>query len=315
MEEINYKVLVKCITFNHAPYIVDCMNSFTMQKTDFPYICCIIDDASTDGEPDIIRKYIQENFNLEDESVVRIEETNDYVFWLAQHKTNKNCYFAVYLLKYNHYNAKKKKEQYIEEWFKNSKYTALCEGDDYWIDSLKLQKQVDFMECHPNHSLCFCAHRNLYSSGKFRDVLRYDDNNEFCPMEDMILGGGSYMATNSMLFKNSMYESYEVWAKDSPIGDIPIMLTLAVNGHVGYISDVMCVYRVMSSGSWNQRMASDYKKRYIHYRAMLKVFNQFDEYTGYRYHKTVLLKKRKYKKNYVKGLLKSVLSGIRTFLK
>ena len=139
----NYMVCIESITFNHAPYIVDCMNGFTMQQTDFSYVCCFMDDASTDGAPDIIRKYIQENFNLEDESVVRKKETNDYVFWFAQHKTNKNCYFAVYFLKYNHYKVKKNKRLYIEEWHDNATYIAFCEGDDYWTAPLKLQKQFD----------------------------------------------------------------------------------------------------------------------------------------------------------------------------
>ena len=109
-----WMVFVKCFTFNHAPYIVDAMNGFTMQKTTFPYICCIVDDASTDGEPEVIRKYLKENFDLANKSVARNEETDDYVLCYAQHKTNKNCYFAVLWLKYNHYRKKYEiRQEYI----------------------------------------------------------------------------------------------------------------------------------------------------------------------------------------------------------
>ena len=68
-------VCVRCITFNHANYIEDAMNGFTMQETNFPYVCTILDDASTDGEQEVIKKYLQEHFDLEDKSVVRNEET------------------------------------------------------------------------------------------------------------------------------------------------------------------------------------------------------------------------------------------------
>ena len=264
-EQYKWMVCVRCMTFNQSSYIVDAMNGFTMQETTFPFVCTIIDDASTDGEPEVIRNYLQENFDLEDKSVVRNEETENYVLCFAQHKKNRNCYFAVLWLKRNHYSIKKAKIPYIAEWKENAKYIALCEGDDYWIDPLKLQKQVLFMEEHPNHSLCFCAHKDLYPSAMSKDKLRYEESVEECPMHDIILGGGGYMATNSMLYRVSMYEPYSVWAKDCPIGDAPLMLTLANKGKVGYIAEVMCVYRRFANGSWSQRISLSIKKKHKHY--------------------------------------------------
>ena len=70
-----FMVQVSCRTFNHANYITDAMNGFTIQQTNFPYVCTIVDDASTDGEQEVIRQYLQEHFDLEDKSVVRNEET------------------------------------------------------------------------------------------------------------------------------------------------------------------------------------------------------------------------------------------------
>ena len=111
---INLMVRVSCMTFDHSPYIVDAMNGFTMQQTTFPYVCTIVDDASTDGEPEIIRQYLEQNFDLEDGATVRRVETNDYNHLFARHKDNKNCYFAVVLLKYNFWQARKSKEPLIK---------------------------------------------------------------------------------------------------------------------------------------------------------------------------------------------------------
>ena len=124
-----YMVRVQCMTYNHAPYIEDAMNGFCMQETDFPYVCVIVDDASTDGEPEVIKYYLEKNFDLQGSQYFREEDTGDYHLIFAKHKINPNCYFGVLLLKYNHWKKKKAKAPYFEEWSR-SKYIALCEGDD-----------------------------------------------------------------------------------------------------------------------------------------------------------------------------------------
>ena len=94
----SFLVVVKCLTFNHHTYIVDAMNGFCMQNTNFPYLCVVIDDCSTDGEQEVIKQYVFEHFNL-----ITNEDTDDYVLDFCQNKANENCYFAVFYLKYNHY--------------------------------------------------------------------------------------------------------------------------------------------------------------------------------------------------------------------
>ena len=73
MKYPQFKVRVDCMTFNHSKYITDAMNGFTMQQTDFPYICTIVDDASTDGEQDVIRKYVEDYFDLSDYNMVKVK--------------------------------------------------------------------------------------------------------------------------------------------------------------------------------------------------------------------------------------------------
>lgn len=142
------------MTYNHERYITDALDGFVMQQTSFPYVCAIIDDASTDRNAEVIRKYLYENFDFQDETVSYERETEYGIVAFARHKTNENCFFAVVLLKENHYRQRKPKFSYLQEWL-NVKYLALCEGDDYWTDSLKLQKQLDFLETKQDYSMCF----------------------------------------------------------------------------------------------------------------------------------------------------------------
>lgn len=148
-KQYKWTVCTSCMTYNQSTYIEDALNGFTMQKTNFPFVCIVVDDASTDGEQDVIKKYLEQHFELEDKTITRNEETEDYVLSFARHKTNRNCFFAVLFLKYNHY-RKKSKLPYISKWIDNSKYLAMCEGDDYWTAPQKLQTQVDYLETHPN---------------------------------------------------------------------------------------------------------------------------------------------------------------------
>ena len=160
----DFLVRVSCMTFNQSNYIIDALNGFVMQQTNFPFVCTVVDDASTDGEQEVIRNYMREYFDLQD-SFVAYEKDTDYGHvTFAQHKTNKNCYFAVILLKENHYSQRKSKSPYLTEWM-DTKYIALCEGDDYWTDPLKLQMQVDFLEEHEEYSLC-CHRYKIYNQNE-----------------------------------------------------------------------------------------------------------------------------------------------------
>lgn len=136
-------VSICCITYNHARFIRKCLDGFLMQETSFPIEILIHDDASTDGTDGIIREYADKYPNL----ILPLFETeNQY----SQGKQNEIDF-------YNYRRAR-------------GKYIAYCEGDDYWTDPLKLQKQVDFMESHPDYSVCF--HRCKYydvNNGVFRD--------------------------------------------------------------------------------------------------------------------------------------------------
>ena len=227
------------------------MNGFTMQKTDFPYVCCIMDDASTDGEPEVIRQYLKEHFDLEDKSVVRNEETDDYILCFARHKTNKNCYFAVLWLKYNHYSIKKDKLPYIAEWHDNATYIAFCEGDDYWIHPRKLQMQVDFLEKNEEYGMVYTNYYerigDTIQNGKFKPVYN---------IEDCLLKKG-FIPTPTTLFRTSIYLQCDFSTKFL-LGDVPLWLQLMHVSKIKRFTDITAVYRLLHESASHSQ---DYEKR------------------------------------------------------
>ena len=165
---IDCKVSIRCMTYNQAAYIEDAMNGFCMQQTDFPFVCNVMDDASTDGEQNVIEKYLECHFDLDDNTLAKKDETDDYKLIFARHKENKNCYFAVFFLKYNHYRSqetKNKKLTYFSDLESKADYVAFCEGDDCWIDSSKLADQVCALEDN-QVTICHSGFFTVDSKGK-----------------------------------------------------------------------------------------------------------------------------------------------------
>ena len=298
MKEPDFLVRVNCMTYNHSNYIQDALDGFCMQQTNFPFICTIIDDASTDGEPEVLKSYLNNNFDVDNKDIFRNEKYETHALLYAQHKENKNCYFAVILLNTNHYSIRKSKQPYAEEWRK-VKYYAPCEGDDFWTSPCKLQRQLDFMESHPNHSLCFHANYSLFSNGTQIEHFQYFENVEEVPMKDIILGGGGFMATNSIFFLQKFRYNWPKWAQKSPVGDVPLTMILAISGKYGYINEVMSCYRVAAEGSWTERISRNKKQSKEHNKKIIGTWKEFDKWTDFKYHKLVNKKIRKIKLHFL----------------
>lgn len=287
MKESNntFLVTIDCITFNHAAYIKDTMDGFCMQQTTFPFVCTIVDDASTDGEQDVIKSYLHEHFDLKDKTTVRCEETDDYVLTFARHKTNRNCYFAVILLKYNHYSIKKSKAPYTEQWRNGSKYIAFCEGDDYWIKPKKLQRQVGFLEGHPEYTMCFHDVDVLVEEG--RDVSeknKFDFLREGVYTQEDQLRLGRIVPTCSILMPMHIFRKYPSHPKFR-IGDNILVCTALTYGDIWCLEEKMGVYRLVPSG-WTAM--SDLKlcrDLFPHYQGMLESFDWYRCDLGYKWFK------------------------------
>lgn len=277
----NHTICIKCITFNHAPYIVDAMNSFCMQKTSFPFVAVIEDDASTDGEPKVIKQYLQEHFDLEDKAIVRNEETDDYILTFARHKENHKCFFAVYLLKYNHKSIGKAKEHYFKDFIGRAKYVSYCEGDDYWTDPNKLQMQVDFLESHPEYSMCFHdvevkveEGRDMSEKDKFA-FLREKEYTRQDQLEMMRI-----VPTCSLVIRQDVFSKYPRHPKFT-IGDVVVVATALTYGRIWCMANKMGVYRLVPNG-WTA--LSDEKvcrSMFSHYQGMIESFSWYQCKRGY----------------------------------
>lgn len=132
-------VAIRCITYNQAPYIRQCLDGFIMQRTDFPFVAIVHDDCSTDGTDDIVREYAQRYPDI----IKPIFETEN------QYSKKDGSLGRIMTKACNETGAK---------------YIAMCEGDDYWTDPLKLQKQVDFLEKNPEYELVF-TNRYILKNG------------------------------------------------------------------------------------------------------------------------------------------------------
>lgn len=262
----NYMVLVRCYTFNHSAYISDALNGFTMQHTNFPYVVVMVDDASNDGEQEVIKEYIGLNFEIP----IFTKDTDYAQIIYTQHKTNKNCYIAIYFLKENHYSKKKKKAPYIQPWRNKCKYEALCEGDDYWIDSLKLQKQVSFLEKSPSYCLCFHSVKTIYEQGcEGKDIFTHVKVGEYSL--DYILRKWT-VPTCSMVLKTDIYKYIPI-NPNFKYGDNVLLLTCFGRGKVFCIDGILGVYR-RNLGGWtmNKSKLQLFKEQYIHLDALIESF-------------------------------------------
>lgn len=244
IKEIGFLVRVSCMTYNQASYIEDAMKGFCIQETDFPFVCIIIDDASTDGEQEVINRFVQEYFDFRDPDVSYNRDTDYGHVVFAPHKTNRNCYFAVTLLKDNHFQQNKSKYPYYKKWCR-AKYVALCEGDDYWVDPLKLKKQVGFLESHEEYGFVGTntivdkggtIHKEppVFSSGIVEgDFALIGD-----VFEDAI--GGPVARMVSLLYKRDLIRPYAKFAK----GDILLESILAKQSKYACYQGYASVYRM-----------------------------------------------------------------------
>lgn len=291
-----FPVCVRCFTYNHVNYITNALDGFCMQKTKFPFVCCVVDDASTDGEQEVIKAYLQEHFDLNDDSVVRTEETDDYNLIFAKHNENKMCYIAVLFLKYNHYSIKKNKMPYIAEWQNQAKYEASCEGDDFWIDPDKLQKQTDALENNPDCTIAFCKVKDVSRKGTDLGSTKPNGNyikNGVFTLADFLkyqYGKGRWVFQTSGYFYRLRKDLLDCYNSDLykhyPYGDEPFVIWCLLKGNGFYVDSVSSCYRIQSGGYMsnvkdNIEFAVNLQERLINALMFL------DDYTQLKYHKYI----------------------------
>jgi glycosyltransferase involved in cell wall biosynthesis len=231
-------VTILCATYNHEKYIEDTVAGFLCQKTNFPFKILIRDDASIDNTPDLLREIKARYPNI---IKVIYESENQYSKGI---------------------NAFPKLAHEAK-----GKYIAMCDGDDYWTDPLKLQKQVDVLESDPTYTLAFCNIEVIYDSLEHKPHEAYQAKG-LSPADGKIrvfshpcertsfadLMKGNYIHTPGVLFRNWIREEgLPDYMEKVTISDWPLHLFTAIKGDIFYTNEIMSRYRVHSGGIWSQR--------------------------------------------------------------
>jgi glycosyltransferase involved in cell wall biosynthesis len=254
------KVSVCVPAFNHEKYIAQMLDGALMQQTDFDFEIVIGDDASTDSTPDIIQQYIARNPG-------RIR-----AFLHAENQGPKEP---------REFAGRNNVLQLLKTC--EGEYVAMCEGDDYWTDPLKLQKQVDFLDKNPDFAIC---HHNMlvtYEDGSDSHSFNAPDQKLVSTIED-ILEDKWFMATASWVYRNHFSKNdFADWHAKAAAGDWAVMIQLAAQGQIGYIPETMGVYRKHSAGLSN--VHSQTNRNFLLNRKQM--FENVDQWLDYRYHGTI----------------------------
>jgi len=156
----------------------------------------------------------------------------------------------------------------------SGKYIALCEGDDYWTDPYKLQKQVDFMKENPDCSLCF--HNVLKTKENIElGIIKPKKFKQFFNSQDILINNGKEMATCSLLFKNDLLKKILDFSSKAPVGDFPLKLFLSEFGDIGYLPEKMAVYRYQTQNSWSAKKQTAIKQHYLKMKTFLNEYSNW----------------------------------------
>lgn len=281
-----YKVATQCFTYNQKSYIKETLEGFTIQQTDFPVAFIVVDDASTDGEPDFLRAWAETNLRLTDEIAYKKQMPYGELIFGAN-IDNQNLYFAILLLSENHYQTGRDDEKlkYISEWCNDAEYIAICEGDDYWTDPLKLQKQVNAMSNYSNVNIC--AHASIVIDAVTQQKISVTQRSlteKVFSTEEVIMGGGNFVNTNSILYRNkapiyNFYKNYKL--------DYFCQINYSINAGLLFLPDVMSAYRDNIPGSICTSMDKDDKKKSDFINKERATLMEFDEEFDYKYTNTI----------------------------
>lgn len=245
---IDYKLLVQCMTYNHSKYIEDTLMGFAIQQTNFPFVCLVMDDCSTDGEQEVIKSWMNRECEMSSAQFIE-KEISDII--IVPHKKNLSCTFAFYFLKENLYKTKKK-TPLIDSWLEKCEYTAACEGDDYWTSPEKLQLSVDFLNEHLDYSVVCHRFKRYHDEEK----VFYDDDKGYLFKNES--EGITFKKGFGHFMTQTLCTTYRVRDLDE-FNQFPGVHTDSVLGHFllkkgkGYcFNKYMAVYRYNGSSVWSE---------------------------------------------------------------
>lgn len=210
---------VNCLTYNHAPYLRDALESFVNQQTDFPFVVVVHDDASTDGTADIVREYAEKY----PERIMPFIETE------------------------NQYSKRDGSLQRRVNACLRGRYVAFCEGDDWWSDPLKLQKQVDFLEANPDYAMCYTG-AEIFSQQEGRIVGIWEGSAE--SFSELVENNS--IPTMTAVVRYDVLMQYTAEVPRDPrwlMGDLPMWLWIAAHGKIKFMDCLTACYRVLEESA------------------------------------------------------------------
>jgi glycosyltransferase involved in cell wall biosynthesis len=262
-------VSVVTITYNHGPYIRRCIEGVLMQKTSFPFEFIIGEDCSTDGTREIVLDYAKKY-----PGIIRAITSEVNVGSLENiNRANSAC---------------------------QGEFIAFCEGDDFWIDPLKLQKQYDAIIKYEATLVAHGTFVIFYQNGKKDNeakIRRARDGSGFLDIKE-ILEGKALFHTSSFFLRSDILKNLPDWYFLSPAGDLPIKVVSANSGKIYYVDEIMSVYRKGTSGSytdqklksivqkdgWRSNHEKEFIQKYMNIeKDFLQMYVNIDKYTEYRY--------------------------------
>jgi glycosyltransferase involved in cell wall biosynthesis len=246
---INPLVSVAVITYNQRLYIEECLRSILSQKCNFQFEIILNDDNSSDGTSEICG-----------------EMAKEYAGIISYQRNPQNMGMMG-----NWIDSLKKCK---------GKYIALCEGDDFWTDPNKLQRQVDFLEAHPNYSGCFHNTEERYEDDDNAASYLYCNYPTARNVSFSDLSYGNQMPTCSVVYRKGLFNEFPDWYSTLRMCDWPLHLLNARHGDFWYMPKAMAVHRLHKASIW-MLQDPDKNNRYIleAYDRMINGFSGDGEYS------------------------------------
>lgn len=246
-------VSVCVITYNHRNYISQCLESILMQQTNFPFEIILGEDESSDGTRELCIEYA----NKHDKIKLLLRSRKDVIYINGKPSGRFN---------------------YIESAKAASgKYISICEGDDYWTDPHKLQKQVDFLEANPDYAICFHEAKKLYEDGTetLFNNIGHDATFNFYHLTQR-----NFISTASYVFRvHDHLHPLPGWFSKLSAGDWGLHLLNATKGKIFFMNECMSVYRIHSAGMWSSMTPEQACKKEI------EIMDQLNAAFNYEYDK------------------------------
>lgn len=215
---------VYTLVYNHESYLHDYFRGILMQKTTFPFVVVIHDDVSTDGSAAIIREYAEKYPDI----FIPIFDTEN------QYSKGGGALERVMARAIDSLGVK---------------YVACCEGDDYWTEPYKLQKQVEYLEAHPDCFMTGCDVHFLTNEGEDTSRVRFSRNRRLSSYEAITKAG--YVYTVGMVYRQEMFTPCPESCLECHVGDYPRQILAALRGYIYVFGEKMATYRFAMGNSWS----------------------------------------------------------------